>query len=202
MDQDEAMFGAEVKPQKPKRKLNWTKIGVVIVSTLVGLSHIGMIGTIANRRTTKLPEINLPVGPYTSYKVEASKEGYKIAYKSNDPKVMYTTKDIKTKGGFLGLSNNTQKSVEEYTMTGDVHIKPESSQASKGTLKSEACIEAIGAAKGTGKLVGTSMGAAAAPAVSGIPFVGWVAAGWIAMFGGEQGAQIGGNMAEDLNKDC
>ncbi|BCU94453.1 MAG: hypothetical protein CM15mV5_1100 [uncultured marine virus] len=61
MDQDEAMFGAEVKPQKPKRKTNWTKIGVVIVSTLVGLSHIGMIGTIANRRTTKLPEINLPV---------------------------------------------------------------------------------------------------------------------------------------------
>ena len=177
MDPDEAMFGAEVKPQKPKRKPNWTKIGVVIVSTLVGLSHIGMIGTIANRRTTKLPQINLPVGPYTSYKVTASKDGYQISYKSNDPKVMYTTKDIKKKGGFLGLSNNTQKSVEEYTMTGDVHIKPESSQGTKGTLKSEACIEAIGAAKGTGKLVGTSMGAAAAPAVSGIPFVGMDAAG-------------------------
>ena len=115
---------------------------------------------------------------------------------------MYTTKDIKKKGGFLGLSNNTQKSVEEYTMNGDIHIKSEASQASKGALKSEACIEAIGAAKGTGKLVGTSMGAAAAPAVSGIPFVGWVAAGWVAMFGGEQGAQIGGNMAEDLNKNC
>ena len=68
--------------------------------------------------------------------------------------------------------------------------------------KSEACIEAIGAAKGTGKLVGTSVGAAAAPAVSGIPFIGWVAAGWVAMFGGNQGAEIGGNMAEDLNKDC
>ena len=78
MDQDEAMFGAEVKPQKPKRKTNWTKIGVVIVSTLVGLSHIGMIGTIANRRTTKLPEINLPVGPYTSYKVEARRKDIKL----------------------------------------------------------------------------------------------------------------------------
>ena len=68
--------------------------------------------------------------------------------------------------------------------------------------KSEACIKAIGSAEGTGRLVGTSVGASAAPALSGIPFVGWVAAGWVAMFGGNQGADIGGNMAEDLSKDC
>ena len=68
--------------------------------------------------------------------------------------------------------------------------------------KSEACIEAIGAGKGTGRLVGTKVGAAAAPTLSTIPFVGWVAAGWVAMFGGEQGAEIGGNMTEDLNKNC
>ena len=68
--------------------------------------------------------------------------------------------------------------------------------------KSEACIKAIGGAEGTGRLVGTSVGAAAAPALSSVPFVGWVAAGWVAMFGGEQGANIGGNMAEDLNKNC
>ncbi|BCU98407.1 MAG: hypothetical protein CM15mV22_0390 [Eurybiavirus sp.] len=43
---------------------------------------------------------------------------------------------------------------------------------------------------------------AAAPTLSTIPFVGWVAAGWVAMFGGNQGADIGGNMAEDLSKDC
>ena len=70
------------------------------------------------------------------------------------------------------------------------------------TEKDLACIKAVGSAEGTGRLVGTSVGAAAAPAVSSIPFVGWVAAGWIAMFGGEQGADIGGNMAEDLNKNC
>ena len=68
--------------------------------------------------------------------------------------------------------------------------------------KSEACIEAIGSAKGTGRLVGTSVGAAAAPTVSTLPFVGWVVAGWVAMFGGDQGAEIGGSMAEDLNKNC
>ncbi|BCV07860.1 MAG: hypothetical protein CM15mL3_0810 [Kanaloavirus sp.] len=68
--------------------------------------------------------------------------------------------------------------------------------------KAKPCIEAIGSAKGTGRLVGTSVGAAAAPTVSTIPFVGWVVAGWVAMFGGDQGAEIGGNMAEDLNKNC
>ena len=68
--------------------------------------------------------------------------------------------------------------------------------------KDLACIKAVGSAEGTGRLVGTSVGAAAAPTLSTIPFVGWVAAGWVAMFGGEQGANIGGNMAEDLNKNC
>ena len=68
--------------------------------------------------------------------------------------------------------------------------------------KTVACIEAVGAAKGTGRLVGTSVGAAAAPAVSGIPFIGWVAAGWVAMFGGNQGADIGEQMAEELNENC
>ena len=51
-------------------------------------------------------------------------------------------------------------------------------------------------------MVGTSVGAAAAPTLSTIPFVGWVAAGWVAMFGGNQGADIGGSMAEDMNKNC
>ena len=50
--------------------------------------------------------------------------------------------------------------------------------------------------------MGSSVGAAAAPALSSIPFVGWVAAGWVTMFSGNQGAEIGGSMAEDLNKNC
>ena len=38
--------------------------------------------------------------------------------------------------------------------------------------------------------------------VANIPIIGWVAAGWVTMFSGNQGAEIGGNMAEDLNKNC
>ena len=153
------------------------------------------------------------------YKVSVSEDGYAISYKANDPKTAFITKDIKEKGGFLGLANETTQITEEYFMDGKTNQggavsntrswldqKPglTQDQADKITAarKSEACIEAIGSAKGTGRLVGTSVGAAAAPTVSSIPFVGWVVAGWVAMFGGDQGAEIGGNMAEDLNKNC
>ena len=199
-------------------KLKWISFGVV--GSLFAVSHIGMIGYIATRQTeTPLPSVDLPVGDYTSYKVSVSDEGYAISYSANDPKTAYITKDIKEKGGFLGLANNTQKVVEEYFMDGQINQggavsnhrswldgQPGLTQgeATKITAarKSEACIKAIGSAEGTGRLVGTSIGASAAPALSGIPFVGWVAAGWVAMFGGNQGADIGGTMAEDINKNC
>ena len=198
-------------------KIKWISIGVV--GSLFAVSHIGMIGYIATREKNKLPTLNLPVGDYTTYKAEVTEDGYKIAYKANDPKTMYITKDIKEKAGFLGLANNTTKVVEEYVMDGQTNQggpvsnhrswldgKPGLSQEEAANItairKREACIKAVGSAEGTGRLVGTSIGASAAPALSGIPFVGWVAAGWVAMFGGNQGAEIGGNMAEDMSKDC
>ena len=91
------------------------------IGVVIGVSHIGMIGMIANRKDGKLPDLDIPVGPYTSYVVSADKEGYKISYTANDPKTAYITKDIKEKGGFLGLANNTQKVVEEYFMDGQIN---------------------------------------------------------------------------------
>ena len=195
------------------------KLFAATIGVVIGVSHIGMIGMVANRKGDKLPDLDIPVGPYTSYVVQADKEGYKISYQANDPKTAYIAKDIKTKGGFLGLATETTKVSEEYFMDGAINQggavsntrswldqKPGLTQAQveeiNSARKSEACIEAIGSAKGTGRLVGTSIGASAAPTLSSIPFVGWVAAGWVAMFGGDQGANIGGNMAEDLNKNC
>ena len=198
MDQDEAMFGSEVKP---KKKISFTKWFALGLGGLIGISHIGMIGSLSNRQS-KLPSINLPVGPYTSYKAEVGHNGYKIEYKANDPKVMHVERDVKKKGGFLGLANNIEKVTEQYTMDGAIHHKPTTTTISSNGGKSEACIKAIGGAEGTGRLVGSSIGASAAPALSGIPFVGWVAAGWVTMFSGNQGAEIGGSMAEDLNKNC
>ena len=198
--------------------IKWISIGVV--GSIFAVSHLGMIGYIASRKTeSQLPNLDIPVGDYTSYVVSADKDGYKISYSANDPKKAYITKDIKEKAGFLGLANNTTQITEEYFMDGKTNQGgPVSNKRSwidqppgltagqaaeiVAARKSEACIKAIGSAEGTGRLVGTSIGAAAAPSLSSIPFVGWVAAGWVAMFGGNQGADIGGNMAEDMSKDC
>ena len=198
MDQEEAMFGTEIKP---KKKPNYTKMFALGLGGLIGLSHIGMIGTLMNRES-KLPSINLPVGPYTSYKADVSHDGYYIEYKSNDPKVLRVERDSNTKGGFLGLANNKVKTIEQYTMDGAVHTKQNSSSTTIANGKSEACIKAIGGAEQTGRLVGSSVGASVAPSVANIPIIGWVAAGWVTMFSGNQGAEIGGSMAEDLNKNC
>ena len=199
-------------------KWKWISFGVV--GSLFAVSHLGMIGYIATRtKEAPLPSVDLPVGPYTSYKVSVSDEGYAISYKANDPKTAYITKDIKEKAGFLGLANNTTKIAEEYFMDGAINqggavsnhrswldgqpgLTQQEAAKISAARKSEACIKAIGSAEGTGRLVGTSIGASAAPTLSTIPFVGWVAAGWVAMFGGNQGADIGGNMAEDMSKDC
>jgi len=188
----------------------------ISLGSLIGISHIGMIGMLATRNTSTLPDLNIPTGDYATYEAEVGEDGYRIRYRANDPKTMYITKDIKSKGGFLGLANNTQKVVEEYTMDGAVHHGgPVSTKSSwidpaalaitgegKSTARTEACIKAIGGAEQSGRLVGTSVGAAASPALSGIPFVGWLAAGWVAMFGGNQGAEIGGGMAQEMSKDC
>ena len=188
------------------------------LGTLVGISHIGMLGLLMSK-DSKLPVIDIPKGNYVSLDAEVGEDGYKISYKANNPKTMYITKDIKEKGGFLGLSNETTNIVEEYVMDGQTNqggsvsnhrswidqppgLTSEQAKNITAARKSEACIKAIGSAEGTGRLVGTSVGAAAAPSLASIPFVGWVAAGWVAMFGGNQGAEIGGNMAEDMSKDC
>ena len=189
----------------------WISIG--IIGSLFAASHIGMIGMLATRNGSKLPELNMPVGPYTSYVATADEDGYKISYSANDPKTMHITKDIVKPSGFLGFGKTKTQVVEEYVMDGSTNQGGPVSNArswqdgSAGgkagiSKKSVACIEAVGGGKQTGRLVGTSVGAAVAPAVTGIPFVGWLAAGWIAMFGGEQGSEIGGNMVNDLNDAC
>jgi len=184
---------------------------------VVGVTHMGLIGLLVTRQKDQLPSLDIPVGDYTSYVVSANKEGYKISYTANDPKTAYITKDIKEKAGFLGLATNRTQVAEQYFMDGKTNQgAPVSNQrswidnppgltqgqAAEISAQRIACIKAVGSGEGTGRVVGTSIGAAAAPTLSSIPFVGWVAAGWVAMFGGNQGADIGGNMAEEMSKDC
>ena len=172
----------------------------ISLGSLIGISHIGMIGLLATRQ--RLPQLNLPVSEYTSYKAKVSMDGYEIEYRANDPKTVNRVVEVKEKGGFLGLGNETLKIREEYTMDGSKHLQS-GGQSITENARSEACIKAIGSGEGTGRMVGASVGASVAnTGIASIPYVGWVLAGAATMMGMDQGAEIGGNMAEDLSKEC
>ena len=166
---------------------------------LIGISHIGMIGLLATRQ--RLPQLNLPVSEYTSYKAKVSMDGYEIEYRANDPKTVNRVVEVKEKGGFLGLGNNRKNVIEQVPVDKSFHSQAQ--QLQDPDARSEACIKAIGSGEGTGRMVGASIGASVAnTGVASIPYVGWVLAGAATMMGMDQGAEIGGNMAEDLSKEC
>ena len=170
--------------------MKWVLTGCGII---LGISHIGMIGMLVNRN--QLPVINLPVGDYTTYTVEAGKDGYRIQYYGNDPKVLTTTTDTNRNNGVFGIGGSSSTTTtREHTINGG--------QVSGGklTAKQLECIKAVGGGENSGALVGASLGATVAPALTSIPFVGWIAAGWVTMFGQEQGAEIGGDIAAMLEQ--
>ena len=172
----------------------------ISLGTLLGVSHIGMIGLLANR-SSKMPSLNLPVSEYTSYKAKVSMDGYEIEYRANDPKTVNRIREVKKKGGFLGLGNNRESVIEQVPV--DQSLRSQASPDSWEQAKSEECIKAIGSGEGTGRIVGGSLGGAVATTgVASIPYVGWVLAGAATMIGMNQGGEIGGQMAEDFSKNC
>ena len=63
-------------------------------------------------------------------------------------------------------------------------------------------IKARGSGEGTGRMVGGSVGASVGSGLTSIPFVGWVLAGAASMIGMNEGAELGGNMAERFTDAC
>ena len=196
------------------KDINKTKLFALGLSGLLGLSHLGMIGLLAQRES-KFPKLDLPVSEFTSYEVEAGEEGYRVRYKANDPKTKFTTKTIPGRGGLFSKGQPTEI-VQEYTMDGAVHHDgPVSTRTSwidpsglsgegekKPSAKTIECIKAQGSGEGTGRIVGGSVGAAAGSGLSSIPFVGWVLAGAASMIGMNEGAELGGNIAERFSDAC
>ena len=73
---------------RPRR--NW---GVIALVSILGLSNLSLVNTLVSHKFKRpYPNLNLPVGPYTSYRVVASEKGYSISYKANDPKILARTK--------------------------------------------------------------------------------------------------------------
>ena len=81
--------------QRPSR---FNKVLIGSIGILFGVSHIALV----LEKSNKLPIINLPVGPYTTYQVDASEFGYKISYMANDPKVLNSVRRSEIPKGFFG----------------------------------------------------------------------------------------------------
>ena len=174
------------------------KWAALAVGTLFGVAHIGVLGHLMNQR--KLPIINLPVGDYTSYTVEAGEDGYRIEYNANDPKIMGVRKKLDKKNGLFGIGGTTNLiTEEEYTMDGARHLQ--GGEVGKLTAQNLECIKAEGAGESTGRMVGASVGAGIAPIFTGIPYVGWLMSGWAVMLGQDTGADIGGEIAT-MQMEC
>ena len=189
-------------------------------ATVIGIAHLGVLGhllqVLKEDNKVIMPSINLPTGPYSSYKVNVNKQGYQLQYNANDPKVMRSRRVLdlnEAKNRDSGFFKPAEKSIEdrreyethEYTMDGYRNTGEGgpvgSGKSGELTAKQVECIKAAGSGESTGAMIGASVAGSVAPALTAIPYVGWLASGWAVMFGQDKGAELGGTVATVL-KDC
>ena len=188
--------------------------GIAIgLGILIGAAHIGLLGYVLNKEEPKPvqqpPTFNLPRGPYSSYRIKAGKDGYETQYKANDPKVLTSERGLdfdKSKKGFFGSESSERRNEyrrDEYTMEGIRNMGGAVTQGEEGkSAKEIECIVADAGARSQGAMAGTSIAAGlVVPAVSSIPYVGWLAGGWALLLGQQAGSELGSQVGEVFN-DC
>ena len=181
------------------------KIVAITIGGLIGVAHIGLIGYVLRPRVQP-PTFNIPRGDYSSYKIKAGKDGYEIEYRANDPKVLESSKSLtldKKKKGFFGGTDEkrTEFRRDQFTMDGVRNLGGETTETGK-SAKDVECIVADAGARSQGAMAGSAIAAGVAvPAVSSIPYVGWLAGGWALMLGQQAGSELGSQVGEVFN-DC
>ena len=183
------------------------KWATLTVGALFGFAHIGILGHILNR--PQYPIINFPDGDYSSFKVQSGKNGYSFEYKANDPTVMESTRSLTVdtdKRGLFGPKTEMRREFrnDQYTMDGTRNMGGAITQDAEGKslAKSEECIRADAGARSQGAMAGTAISAGlVVPAVSGIPYIGWLASGWAMLLGNKVGSELGSEIGSEFN-DC
>jgi len=197
----------EVVPPTPPKRFSTKNIAIGL-GVVFGIAHIGILGHLLNAVRPQYPVINFPQGDYSSYKVEATRDGYRIEYRANDPRVLQSEKSLQldsAKKGLFGPKVEQRKEyrVDQYTMDGVRNLgggalDPEG----KLGAKSEECIRADAGARSQGAMAGTAISAGLiVPAVSSIPYVGWLAGGWALLLGQKVGSELGSEVGSTFN-DC
>ena len=186
------------------------KVAVGVVGGLFAIAHIGLLGYVIRqpKRTVEVPTINIPHGPYSSYKIEAGKDGYSIEYKANDPAILESQRslnlDLDKKGFFGGRSEQrTEYRHDQYTMEGVRNMGGAGTLAEEGkSAKEVECIVADAGARSQGAMAGSAIAAGVAvPAVASIPYVGWLAGGWALLLGQNIGSEAG-SQVNSMISDC
>ena len=195
-------------PEEPKRPSTF-KVIAATAGALFAVAHIGLLGYLIDRKpeAPSVPTINLPRGPYSSYKIKAGKDGYEIEYRANDPKILESEKHLdldKNKKGLFGGSSEqrTEYRRDQFTMDGVRNLGGESTETQGKSAKEVECIVADAGARSQGAMAGSAIAAGvAAPALSSIPYVGWLAGGWALLLGQQAGSSIGSEVGSAFN-DC
>ena len=196
------------KTDTPEVKRSPVKNIAIGLGVVFGIAHIGVLGHLLNAVRPNYPVINFPQGNYSSYKVKATKDGYEIEYKANDPAILNSERQLQLnqkKGGLFGgggIELRREYRNDQYTMDGARNLGGAVDGTGKTGAKSEECIRADAGARSQGALAGTSIAAGAlAPAVVGIPYIGWLAAGWMTLLGQRVGSNLGSQVGKVFN-DC
>ena len=195
----------------PKKK-STLKIIAGAVGGLFAVAHIGLLGDVFNKpkqpELPSVPTINIPRGPYSSYKIQAGKDGYTIEYRSDDPKILESERSLdldKEKRGMFGggSEQRTEYRRDQYTREGTRNIGGGAiDDSGKLTAKEAECLVADAGARSQGAMAGSAIAAGvAAPALSGIPYVGWLAGGWALLLGNKVGEEVGSQVGGVFN-DC
>jgi hypothetical protein len=207
-DVPEVVTPTEETPTKtPTTKRSPIKTAGLALASLVGIAHIGVLGHLINATRLQYPVINFPSGDYSSYKVEATKDGYRIEYKANDPAILNSERQLKLdqkKGGLFGggIESRREYRHDQYTMEGARNLGGGIDAEGKSPAKSEECIRADAGARSQGAMAGTAISAGLiVPAVTSIPYIGWLAGGWALLLGQKAGSEIGSEIGSSFN-DC
>ena len=194
-------------PELKKDKPSTFKIFIGTVGALFAVSHIGLVGYLM-RQPYQVPSINIPKGDYSSYELNAGPDGYSVKYKANDPAILESDRSLeldKHKRGWFGPSTEMRREYrrDQYTMDGARNLGGGAVDAEgKSLAKTEECIRADAGARSQGAMAGTAISAGlVVPAVSSIPYVGWLAGGWALLLGQQAGESIGSEIGSTFN-DC
>jgi hypothetical protein len=190
-------------------RIKWAAISV---GGVIAVAHIGVLGHLIRRppepKVTEVPTINIPHGPYTSYKITAGKEGYTIEYKANDPAILESQRSLdldKERRGLFGggREQRTEYRRDQYTMEGTRNMGGGAVADGEGkSAKDIECIVADAGARSQGAMAGTAISTGVlVPAVMNIPYIGWLAAGWATLLGKQVGETVGSEVGTVFN-DC